>query len=253
MLLEQTIDKLMQMKLYGMASSAKERLSRPDHADLSHSELLGLMVDDEWLSRENRRLTTLLKNAKFKEKNACIEDIDYHHSRGLKKPFLLELAQNRWIEAHQNLAITGPSGVGKSYLAQALGHQACQAGYSVVYLRFPKLLIQLVHARADGTYAQFLARFSKAKVLILDDFGIALLEEAERRDLLEIMEDRYGSGSTIITSQLPVSSWHEYLGGGQVGDAICDRLIHNCHRIDLDGPSARKERRGLTSACESGK
>jgi DNA replication protein DnaC len=253
MLLEQTVDKLNQMKLFGLAQNIKDRLSRADHKDLSPSDLVGLLVDDEWLYRENRRMASLLKNARFKQTDACLENVDYHRSRGLKKPALLELGQNRWLEAHQNLAITGASGVGKSYLAQALGHQACRAGYSVQYLRFPKLLVQLVHVRADGTYSQFLAKLAKTKLLIIDDFGIAPLQNGETRDLLEIIEDRFGSGSTLITSQLPTQEWHQHLGGGIVGDAICDRLLHNCHRIELTGDSVRKELAALIRNNESGK
>ncbi len=253
MLLEQTVDKLNQMKLYGLAHNIKDRLSRPDHKDLSASDLVGLLVDDEWMYRENRRMASLLKGARFKEKEACVENVDYKRSRGLKKTAFLELAQNRWIDAHQNITITGPSGAGKSYLAQALGHQACRAGYNVMYLRFPKLFVQLVHVRADGTYAQFLAKLAKTQLLILDDVGVASMQNGESRDLLEVVEDRYGIGSTILTSQLETTEWHEYLGGGIVGDAICDRLLHNCHRIELTGDSVRKDMAALIAKEHSGK
>ena len=253
MLLEQTVDKLNRMKLYGIAKNIQDRLSRPDHRDLSPADLVGLLVDDEWLYRENKKMASLLKTASFKQKTACVESIDYHRSRGLKKTALLELAQNRWIEAHQNVAITGPSGVGKSFIAQALGTQACRAGYSVQYLRFPKLLVQLVHVRADGTYSQFLAKLAKTQLVILDDFGIAALQQPESRAMLEIIEDRFSTGSTLITSQLPVPQWHEQLGGGIVGDAICDRLLHNCHRIELNGDSVRKEMAALIPDEQSGR
>ena len=253
MLLEQTVDKLNRMKLYGIAKNIQDRLSRPDHRDLSPADLVGLLVDDEWLYRENKKMASLLKTASFKQKTACVESIDYHRSRGLKKTALLELAQNRWIEAHQNVAITGPSGGGKSFIAQALGTQACRAGYSVQYLRFPKLLVQLVHVRADGTYSQFLAKLAKTQLVILDDFGIAALQQPESRAMLEIIEDRFSTGSTLITSQLPVPQWHEQLGGGIVGDAICDRLLHNCHRIELNGDSVRKEMAALIPDEQSGR
>lgn len=242
MLLEQTIDKLNQMKLFGMAGGLKERLTRADHAEMSAADIVGLIVDDEWLYRDNKRMTSRLTGAKFKDKAACIEDIQYKGSRGLKKSLVLDLAQNRWITAHQNILFTGPSGSGKSYIAQALGQNACRAGIMVQYLRMPKLLVALTQARADGTYSNLLKRLAKNELLILDDFGVSVLDEQQREDLLEIIEDRYGVGATVITSQLPVASWHAYLGAGIVADAILDRLVHNAHRIDLRATdSIRKE------------
>jgi DNA replication protein DnaC len=239
MLLEQTIEKLNQMKLFAMATSMKDRLARPDHQDLSAADLFGLIVDDEWMNRTNKKIASRINSARFKEKNACIENIDYHRSRGLKKSTVLELAQNRWIDDHQNIAITGPTGVGKSYLAQALGHQACLSGYSVHYIRLPKLQLALIQARAAGNYAKYLDRLAKTQCLILDDLGIAALDDGDKRDLLEIIEDRYGVGSTVITSQLPVTSWHDYLGGSIVADAILDRLVRNAHRLELKGETCR--------------
>jgi DNA replication protein DnaC len=239
MLLEQTVEKLNQMKLFGMATSLKERLARPDHQDLSPTDLFGFIVDDEWINRTNKKTTSRITGAHFKEKNACIENIDYHKSRGLKKNTVLEFAQNRWIEDHQNIAITGPTGVGKSYIAQALGHQACLSGYSVLYVRLPKLQLALIQARAAGSYAKYLERLARTQLLILDDMGIAALDDGDKRDLLEIIEDRYGVGSTVITSQLPVTSWHDYLGGTIVADAILDRLVRNAHRLELKGETCR--------------
>ena len=254
MLLEQTIDKLNQMKLFGMASSLKERVTRPDHQDLSPSDLFGLIIDDEWLNRRNRKIQSRFNSAKFKERNACIENISYKPSRGIKKSQVLELAQGQWIEKHQNIAITGMSGAGKSYLAQALGHQAVQSGHSVLYLRFPKLLLQLLHSRADGTYGRFLEKIAKTQVIILDDFAVPTMDEADKRDLLEIIEDRYATGSTILTSQLEIPTWHEYLGSGIVADAILDRIIHNCHKIHLTGEeSGRKKAEGLIESGDSAK
>lgn len=254
MILEQTLDKLNSMKLFGMAASLKERLERTDHQSLDKSEFVGLLTDDEWVYRENRKFSTRLKAAKFKERAAAIESIDYKTSRGLRKDQILELAQNRWIGAHHSILITGPSGSGKSFLAQALGLNACRQGFSVEYLRLTTLMTQFVQARAQGTYDRLLKRLSKLQVLIVDDFGLGAITERERQDLLEAIEERYGRGALIVTAQLPVSDWHEYLGGGRIADAILDRLVHNAHRIELRSEeSMRKDRRDLNHAGQSGK
>lgn len=254
MLQEHTHQKLIAMKLFGLAAGLKERLDRVDHQSLSVSELIGLLVDDEWLYRENRKLTARLKVAKFKERAACLENIDYAAERGLAKARVLELAQHRWVSAHQSVLITGPAGAGKSYLAQALAKHACRAGFTVQYLRLPTLLQQFVQSRAQGTYAHLLKRLGKLSVLLIDDFGLAELTEVERQDLLEVLEERYGTGSTIVTSQLPVADWHVYLGGGRIADAILDRLIHSAHRFELTGrKSMRQERAGLPHGGQSGK
>lgn len=247
MILEQTLEKLRAMKMSAMARALEERIARPDHQDLGVADLIGLIVDDEYLHREQARLASRLSGAKFKERQACMEAIDYKIARGLTKQTMLELGQLRFVEKKQNIALTGPAGAGKSYLAQALGHQACRHGYRVIYVRFPKLLTAVTQARADGSYAGLLKRFEKANVLILDDLGVSELRENERRDLLEIIEDRYGVGSTIITSQLPIKDWHGYFGGARAADSICDRLVHNCHRIELkkDAESQRKALGGL--------
>lgn len=247
MLNEQTLEKLRAMKLFQMARSLEERLQRPDHRDLSVQELMGLIVDDEYVARENARLEARLRGAKFKEKEACMESVDYKLVRGFKKQTMLELGQLHWIEQKQNIAFTGPTGSGKSYLAQALGHQACRKGYRVIYIRLPKLLTALMQSRADGSYANLLKRFEKTHVLILDDLGVSELKENERRDILEIVEDRYGVGSTVVTSQLPIKDWHAYFGGGRAADSLNDRLVHNCHRIELlkEIESQRKARHGL--------
>lgn len=252
MLLEQTHQKLVAMKLFGMAQALKERLDRVDHQSLSKAEIIGLLVDDEWLHRENRKLTARLKVARFKERSACLENIDYSASRTLRKDQVLELAQNRWITAHQSILITGPSGSGKSFLAQALAQHACRSGFSVQYLRLPALLTQFVHARAQGTYDRLLKRLAKLSLLVIDDFGLAALTELEKQDLLEAVEERYGSGASILTSQLPIGDWHEYLGGGRIADAILDRLVHSAHRIELSSrESMRKERSPLKHAGQS--
>jgi DNA replication protein DnaC len=187
-----------------------------------------------------------LRGAKFKNAQACVEDIDYSSKRNLKKKDILELAQNYWVKKHQNIIFTGPSGVGKSYLAQALANNACRNGVTVLYTRVSKLLLTLITARADGTYINKMKQIAKTNVLILDDFGLSPLEEHHKQDLFEIIEDRHGVGSTIITAQLPTEHWHEYLGGGMLGDGICDRLLHNCHKFNLSGESYRKKEGNLT-------
>lgn len=252
MLLEQTHQKLIAMKLFGIAHALKDRLERIDHRDLSHAEIIGFLIDDEWLHRENRKLTARLKVARFKERAACLESIDYAASRTLRKDQVLELAQNRWITAHQCILVTGPSGSGKSFLAQALAQHACRSGFNAQYLRLPTLLTQFVQGRAQGTYDRLLKRLAKLSLLVIDDFGLAALSELEKQDLLEAIEERYGCGATILTSQLPIGDWHEYLGGGRIADAILDRLVHAAHRIELSSrESMRKERSSLKHGGQS--
>ena len=242
MLLEETFTKLKAMKLHHMARSLEERLSRPDHRDLSAQELLGQVVDDEYIARENAKLAARLKGARFKESEACMENIDYKASRGLSKQTMLHLGQLKWVDNKENIAFTGPAGAGKSYLAQALGQRACRAGMRVLYIRLPKLLTALLQARADGSYASLLKRFEKANVMILDDLGVSELRENERRDLLEIIEDRHSVGSTVITSQLPIKDWHAYFGSSRAADSFCDRILSACHRIELT-PTAESLRK----------
>ena len=241
MIIEQTIDKLYQMKLFGMAESVKERISRPDHRDLSISDILGLIVDDEWIYRDNKRRALRETNAKFKDKQATIESIDYQGVRGFTKAQVLELAQLTWVKKNQNLAITGPTGAGKSWIAQALGHQACRQGLRVLFVRQPMLIHATLTAKATSGLPSLLKRLAKVQLLIIDDLGASLMTDEIRRDLLEVIEDRYSRGSTIITSQMPVDEWHDYLAGGHIADAICDRLTRNAHRIAVTGPSRRPE------------
>lgn len=238
-IIEQTIDKLYQMKLYGMAESLKKRIASPDHRDLNISDFIGLITDDEWIYRDNKRREAREAGAKFKDKQATMETINYRIARGLTKAQLLELAQLAWVKKHQNLAITGSTGVGKSWIAQALGHQACREGLRVSFARQPMLLHVILAAKASGAFPALLKRLAKIDIMILDDLGVSLMTEELRRDLLEVLEDRYGVRSTIVTSQLPVSEWHDYFGGGRIADALCDRLTRNAHRIEMDGPSQR--------------
>lgn len=245
MLMEQTFEKLSAMNLVGMIEALKDQMNKPDVADLAFEERFGMLVDCQYLWRENRRMKRLLKNARLKL-SACMEDIDYRTPRGIDKPVILSLASCEWIRSHQNVIIVGPTGSGKTYLSCALAHRACREGISALYMRAPKLHYSLAIARADGSYARLLAKLAKTQVLILDDLGLAPLTDYERRDLLEVIEDRHGIASTIVTSQLPVEHWHEMIGDPTIADALLDRLIHNAHRIELKGESMRKRRSGLT-------
>jgi DNA replication protein DnaC len=239
MIIEQTIDKLYQMKLFGMAESVKKRISKPDHRDLSLSDMLGLIVDDECLYRDNKCRVSRELQAKFKDKQATVESIDYQGERGFTKAQFLELTQLHWVKKHQNIAFTGATGSGKSWLAQALGQRACSQGLRVLFIRQPMLIHMILTAKASSGLPSLLKRLSKVDVLIVDDLGVSLMTDEVRRDFLEVLEDRYSRGSTIITSQLDVSEWHEYLAGGRIADAICDRFIRNAHPVHVKGPSKR--------------
>ena len=239
MLSEHTLEKLTAMKLHGMASALRQWLDQPKNKELAPADLVGLLADAEWIYRENRKLTSRLRKAHFRL-SAAVEDIDYAHPRGLTKAVMLELSTCRWAANHQNVIITGETGLGKSYLACALGQKACREGYSVVYRRASRLFDELAQARADGTYPVLLRRLAKAQVLVIDDFGLEVLAVAQRRDLLEVLEDRYGTSSTIVTSQLDTNHWHPVIGDETIADAVCDRLVHNAHRLKLKGESMRK-------------
>jgi DNA replication protein DnaC len=245
MLVEQTMEKLTGMKLKGMAEALRRWMESPKEKAIPAADLVGLLADAEWTSRENRKLTTRLRTARFRQE-ACVEDIDYQHPRGLAKAVMLDLASCRWVNAHQNVIFTGETGVGKSYLACALGQKACREGHSVAYRRTSRLLDELAQARADGTLFLLLRRLAKTEVLVLDDFGLEVLSPAQRKDLLEVLEDRYGVSSTIVTSQLEPKDWHSVIGDATIADAVCDRLVHNAHRVKLGGESIRKTRADLT-------
>jgi DNA replication protein DnaC len=253
MLSNPTVEKLRQMKLAGMADALAEQLQTPDLADLCFEDRLGLLVDREETARTNRQLKTRLTQAKLRQ-SACLEDVDYRSRRGLSKTVVRGLATGRWLVEHLNVLITGPTGVGKTYLACALAQQACRQGWRALYLRLPRLCHDLEIAKADGSYHKQLSKLARQDLLILDDWGLAPLSPAGRRDLLEIFDDRYQVRSTLITSQLPVSTWHQYLDDPTLADAILDRVIHNAHRIELSGDSLRKQKRGesLTGEDVSG-
>lgn len=241
MLAEQTIEKLHEMNLSGMARSFSERRSRPDHREMSYEDFVGFLVEDEYLYRQNKRLTRLLQQARLKIASACLEDLDYRQPRGLLKAEVVCLQNTTWLEQHQNILITGPTGVGKSYLACAFGQWACRQGYAVLYYRWPRLLGDMLAAKGEGGYLKYLRKLAKVHLLILDDFGLNTMTETDRKDFLEIVEDRYMAGATLITSQLPLKNWHEYIGEATLADAICDRLFHVAHSFELKGGSMRKK------------
>jgi len=242
MLQQPTIEKLYSLRLSAMAAAWEEQARIPKLADLSFDERFAMLVDAEHLARDNRRLQRLLRDAEFRISEACIEDIKSSPERGLPLAQLRQLTQGGWIGEHLNVLVTGATGVGKSFIACALGQMACRRGYKVAYRRLPRLFEQVSLAKADGTYAKLMAKLAKVDVLILDDFGLGNLRDAHRHDLLEVLEDRYGDRSTIVTSQLPTKKWHEWVGDPTLADAILDRLVHNAYKVDLEGPSKRKEK-----------
>lgn len=241
MMTEPTIDKLRALKLFAMISAWTEQRQDTSIAELSFDERFAMLVDAESLSRENKRLTRLLYQAKLRIPSACMEDLDLNAQRGLDRSLVRALATGRWITDHQNVLITGMTGVGKSHLACALGQLACRLGHKVLYKRVPRLFEELTLAHADGTYVRLLAKLAKVDVLILDDWGLSPMIDQQRRDILEILEDRHGARSTIVTSQVPVDKWHDYIAHPTIADAVLDRLVHNAHRLKMKGPSRRKE------------
>ncbi len=238
------------LKLSGMAHALEQQWSQPQtYDDLSFDERFELLVSQESTFRSNKRLQRLLKAARFKE-IACIEDIDYAHPRGLKKSQLAGLLSGDWLAKKQNLVITGPTGCGKTYLACALGQHACHQNYSVRYYRSTRLFEMLTISHGDGSYLKFITQLAKVDLLIIDDWGLDTLTQSQRNDFLEVMEDRHGNKSTVVTSQLPTLKWHGHIGDATLADAILDRLLHNAHKLTLKGESMRKVRAALTPEDE---
>jgi len=241
MLNQATLDKLHAMKLSALADAFQHQLSSPQHAELSFAERLGLLVDVEWEARQQRKLTQRLRDARLRYP-ASIEDLDYNSARGLDRQVVLGLASCEWIRERHQLLISGPTGTGKTFLACALVECACRSGFTAVYVRASRLLQDLAVARGDGSYGRLLTKLAKLDLLAIDDWLMAPLKEQQRLDLLEVVEDRYQRGATLIGTQLPVKSWHEAIGEATLADAICDRLIHGAHKIALKGPSMREIR-----------
>lgn len=237
-----TLDKIQNLKLTGMAAALTDQMRTDGIDELDFMERLGLLVDRETTERESRQLAARLRRARLRHANAAMEDIDYRSPRGLDKRLMQSLASCRWVSDRLNVLITGPTGVGKTWLACALAQKACRQRHSALYLRFPVLLRNLAVARGDGQYPKLLVSLSKIHVLLIDDWGIEGLNAQSRRDLLEVLEDRYSNRSTVVTSQLPVEQWHDAIGDPTIADAILDRLVHNAYRIDLRGESMRKRK-----------
>ena len=250
MLTHPTIDQLRELKLDGMADAFAELQQQDAARDLGHAEWLALLLDREAASRNTKRTQSRLRSAHLRHGQASVEDVDYRTPRKLDKALFQQLATGRWIAEHRSLLVTGPCGVGKSWLSCALAQKACRDGYTVHYARVPRLFADLELAHGDGRFAKLFRTLTKADLLILDDWGPDRLSANHRRDLMEIVEDRYGRGSTLITSQLPTTEWHEVIGEPTFADAILDRLVHNAYRLALDGPSMRKIKAGEAEATE---
>jgi DNA replication protein DnaC len=241
MLNQPTLEKLQTMKLYGMADAFRAQLETADTSQLSFEERFAMLVDQQWLWKENRALARRLRAAKLKERGV-IEDIDYQHPRGLDRKLMRTLATSEWVRQHQNLLLIGPTGIGKTWLGCALAQRACRDGFTILHKRSAELFRELAVAHVDGSFGRQLIKLSRIDILILDDFAMAPLKDSERRDFLELCDDRYQRRSMILTSQLKLAHWHEQIGDPTFADSILDRLVHNAYRLELDGESLRKQR-----------
>jgi DNA replication protein DnaC len=252
MMHQQTFDKLHALRWLALAEAWRQQMENPEVASLSFDERFSLLVDQHWTWRENQAMAPRLKRSKL-DTEACVEDIDCRHPRGLDRALMRTLSHSQWVAQHHSLLFTGPTGTGKSWLAQALAQKACRDGYTVWYRRVPKLFRELMIARADGSLGRVLESLARIDVLVVDDFAMAPLNEQERRDFLEICDDRYNRRSTILTSQLPVEKWHAQIGDPTVADSILDRLVHHAYRIELCGESLRKKKgRGSSESPTEG-
>jgi DNA replication protein DnaC len=241
MLNQPTLEKLQSMKLHGMADAFRAQLETTHSSSLAFEERFAMLVDQQWLWKENRALARRLRSARLKEKGV-VEDIDYQHPRGLDRKLIRTLATSEWVRQHQHILLLGPTGIGKTWLACALAQKACRDGFTILHKRAAELFRELAVAHVDGSFGRLLTRLSRIDILVLDDFAMAPLKDSERRDFLEICDDRYQRRSLILTSQRPVAHWHEQIGDVSVADSILDRVVHNAYRIELNGESMRKKR-----------
>lgn len=233
MILEQTLSKMHILKLHGMAEALTEQNQSTMYTELAFNDRLGMLIDREITVRDNRKITNLLRGARLRHSTACAEEIDFRTPRGLSKEVIVSLTQNDWIKGKQNVIITGPTGSGKTFIACALANSACRGGYSAHYIRLPRLLQEMQIARGDGSYGKQLSKLARYNLLVIDDWGLAKMGDKERRDLLEVLEDRHGISSTIVSSQIPVDKWHDTIGDPTIADAVLDRLVHNAHMITM--------------------
>jgi DNA replication protein DnaC len=240
MLNQPTIEKLQTLRLYGMANAFRTQLETPATQQLSFEERFALLVDEQWLWKQNRALARRLQAAKLKER-ACIEDVDYHHPRGLDRKLFRTLASSEWVRQKLNLVLTGPTGIGKTWIGCALAQKACRDGFTILHKKTSELFRDLALAHADGSIGRMFLRLAQIDVLLLDDFAMSPLKDSERRDFLEVCDDRYQRRSVILTSQMPLAHWHEQIGDPTIADSILDRLLHNAYRVELNGESMRKK------------